>query len=829
MFEKHLNQVALDILSGNALLFVGSGFSRDCKNSTTPPSNPPTAKGLIDIISKRLDIDTSGYGLEDVTQHYHNVNSNSETLLDLIRPLYEITDIPKEHIDFVNLPWNRIYTTNYDTTVELCFTKRGLLPIPIDLDSDSNASIKQYSVIHLNGYIKNVDNTNFLSKIRLTSSTYWDDRIGHSGWKSRLQRDFAHCSRIVFVGYSLFDIDIVRLLRENPTLKKKTTFIESTRQDPIKLGRLEAFGTVVSSGFIQAANIISDVARTSKTESSEFFISFDRILPPEEIKTITASDARDFFIYGRRSEEIAFLEPTQRQSFSLYRDFAEQMVDTIKAGTSRIVLFGNIGNGKSVLIDQFCSAAHGAGYKVYKFVEESERITTELKAISSSRSIVIIENVFSNISLFEYVNKTLGMETPIICTCRTPAYELRGNELREAIGPKFSAFNIDRFSLGERERLADCLLELGFFGRLERGRSALISDLKTWGDDMRSVILKIFDEDGSAIFRTISTEIKEGCKQNSELSKVLISYFLVTMTESTATTPLVDSLLDMSSYPVIQRHKDIFHDFFDINSRGANVKSSILAEVCLRKVFDDAEVIGTLISIANSQKEKRYAASYEWPILRQLMRFGFIEGFLTSRRKREQLQRYYESLRNNQFYNHRPHFWLQYAIAEMSLGNYGLARTYLETAVERGKRIPDYRFLHIDNHYARYYLESRARSKDDPLDAHDCFVKVSNTLIGEMKSDSQLHYAARVTKYVAEFFYRANRFLNDSQKLDCLRRLDTLRKYVKRKDLNYGGGKSIYREAISAIDQAIEILKGIDVSTPLRGNENEFTSLDIDI
>ncbi|WP_435868365.1 hypothetical protein, partial [Escherichia coli] len=64
------------------------------------------------------------------------------------------------------------------------------------------------------------------SKIKLSDSSYLSpDSFVNSDWYYHFKKDLETASAIVFMGYSMYDMDVKKFLFENPELQEKTYFV----------------------------------------------------------------------------------------------------------------------------------------------------------------------------------------------------------------------------------------------------------------------------------------------------------------------------------------------------------------------------------------------------------------------------------------------------------------------------------------------------------------------------------------------------------------------------------------------------------------------------
>ena len=136
----------------------------------------------------------------------------------------------------------------------------------------------------------------------------------------------------------------------------------------------------------------------------------------------------------------------------------------------------------------------------------------------------------------------------------------------------------------------------------------------------------------------------------------------------------------------------------------------------------------------------RRADHYLGRISTELTRFANLERILPTNGKRIALQNFYEELKSIPSIRNDPLFWLQYAMARLSLGDLDLARRYFEQSYSiAGKSKFD--TYQIDNHYCRLLL----REAEETTDSDIAYQKVDKA-IGTLKRQVQRehrHYPYR--------------------------------------------------------------------------------------
>ena len=117
-------------IDGNAVLFVGAGFSRSAKNLDGQPLK--TGRRLAKLLGKECGLSSSA-PLDDVADLYVTKHGTTK-LVNLLTRQFQVSELGSEHPTFGRIPWKRIYTTNYDDTIELAYkaNKRPIIPIALE-------------------------------------------------------------------------------------------------------------------------------------------------------------------------------------------------------------------------------------------------------------------------------------------------------------------------------------------------------------------------------------------------------------------------------------------------------------------------------------------------------------------------------------------------------------------------------------------------------------------------------------------------------------------------------------------------------------------------
>ena len=143
--------------------------------------------------------------------------------------------------------------------------------------------------LHINGKIEGAEPEDLTSKIKLSDSSYLSpDSFVNSDWYYHFKKDLETASAIVFMGYSMYDMDVKKFLFENPELQEKTYFVVRDGADFKEIFTLRKYGHVLPIGVDRFSDLMKDVQK----QSHEDGVIFTETLVKYEVFD-TQTDFRD--------------------------------------------------------------------------------------------------------------------------------------------------------------------------------------------------------------------------------------------------------------------------------------------------------------------------------------------------------------------------------------------------------------------------------------------------------------------------------------------------------------------------------------------------------
>ena len=236
-----MSEAIVHALRGNSVLFTGAGFNFGATNCLPSPHNyVPDATGFSKHLARALGI-SKEYDLPIISQYYVS-QKGEHGLLEQILNSFSITSVEDHHLELSKIPWRRVYTTNYDNCFEFSALQNGSDWKAVTLDAVPTAASKR--CVHINGHISNLTIDSLTSQIRLTHSSYSADTFANSFWSRQFRQDLNNAKSVFFVGYSLADIDVARILYSSPDLVERTFFVVGPHEDEIVVFPLTNYGSV---------------------------------------------------------------------------------------------------------------------------------------------------------------------------------------------------------------------------------------------------------------------------------------------------------------------------------------------------------------------------------------------------------------------------------------------------------------------------------------------------------------------------------------------------------------------------------------------------------
>ena len=756
----------INILQGNAVLFVGAGFSRE--NQNIYDQKIPSTDELTEALHKECGLSETTYSLSVISEYFIEKFSKRE-LIDLKKNLIVNTAIDWQK-SLVELPWYRIYTTNYDNVIEIASSQVSLHRKSIDIGKDP-AVVKdlEHSVVHLNGFIDDIDETSIESSTKLTNYSYSDTEFIKGPWYTEILDSFAYAKSIIFIGFSMsHDLDLRRLVMSQTSLREKIVYINA-KINPVESNLLSKYGTIVEMTGeqfteelkIEKNNFIPTDDDEIRTYS--FIKSKNNILPI----SVNNHDVSDFFVTGNFDENKLFYN-YKLENYCIYRD----KIDTIIENLHKFNLFtvlSYLGNGKTIFLKLLERELMEKNYTVYRYKNDKSKIYDDIQKLNNIKDdncVILIDDYYSIRDSFKYFSYLDKKKFTIVITGRTALNDNNIDSFKSFLNLEdehVCTINIDSLYESELRQISHIIDHNNLWGTWagksikeknnfiskysRKGLGTLIIDLMK----SQNILKKYFD---------VYTSLDKTSKQI--VQTLLISNIL-------GTDLSVQDILLLTGNTVINdsvRDNVNLREFIDIDKDKLLFRSSLPSRELMKFEKNRTDLVDLLDTILKNSISFDLNDKYMY-LKRQLISFSNFR-ILNEVDSEEELNnlavKYYERIQNYSFTKGNQFFWLQFGIQRLNEKKYELADKYFDNALSYAKKSGMNDFYQINAQKARGIVESTILNVKNTEDALEKMKQAHELLTANLNHPkNNKSYQLSEGILYSDFYNKFKSELNDTQ------------------------------------------------------------------
>ena len=705
--QLKLNEAINKTMSGHGLLFTGAGFSLNSKNIGS--SQPPLSFELAKKISNLIPDFEEDSDLMFVSDYYIRKDYDKNKLIQLLKNEF-IKEISQEHKAIGQLKWKRVYTTNYDNTLELAYhnNDRQLQVISANDEHSEAYNKKQDLCIHINGKISNLNVQKLNTSFKLSDASYLSpESFANSFWYRQFKLDLERAGVIIFIGYSLYDLDIKKILYDNDVYKKKTFFIIREDATEKEVFQLEQYGYVFPIGLKKFANMTSEALRNHVPIEESFFTeSFGKYVLKSYDNEVLDSDIREFLQYGNldSSFKSQAVLGQQRKPYLIIRDKIES-VNYLLSQYQYLFVLGDFGNGKTTFLEEIMIKFASENKDVFYLKDFNSNYLLDLEKINdlNKQIYIVIDGYAQCLDIFKFISDNSFENLKFIFSERTTVHNGLIHDI--SIMSKSVDISIDKLINSEIEYFIKIVDSVGFWGdksnmslqdkkRLINSNNAELSlnlltlfDANNIKDKLKSLVLNIDTKEYKDTFFAICLLEAIGV----ELNQSLISEVAMN-----------NSIFENN----FKNHASI-SQFFKFSGNELISKSSIFSLYLLNNVFFAQYMIDRLLLLSKRFNEIQHDNYINKEISKYLLRFNFIQRILpgSGTEQNNSLVQYYEKLKTQMPWLQKDiHYWLQYGMCNIALEKYDIAQKHLDNAYAFANARDDYDTFYIDSQQSRLFL-----------------------------------------------------------------------------------------------------------------------------
>ena len=739
-------------LDGHAVLFLGAGFSRGATN--WHGSSLKSAGELAAHLAQKANL-SENTPLEDASEEFI-VQHGEERLVTELKSEFAVSEVSQFHRDIAKIPWRRVYTTNYDDVIEKAYSdvQRTLKPVTLSHEARLRSDHSSETLcVHLNGFVNLLTSQSIGSELKLTDTSYLSASISESSWSALFRQDLLLARTVFFIGYSLSDLDIRRLLFDSNQLRDKCFFVVGQSPDDLTKRRAARFGEVVSINTSEFADILIDKSSKYIPQEADNHIgySIQRFTPPDTTAELADQAIFNLLLWGVLKPELIWDSLHEGGQYFLERPDTRNVLRNLNIGNPIAAIHSELGNGKTLLLEGIKCRALEEGYEVYTVSVRSGDLFRELDLIlrSDDKIILFIDNYPDWMDVIEYFSLNAQPNHALVISARNAVHDVMIDRVCQLIGrDDILEYPSDSLCDMDLEWVIDLFNQYGLWGnKASWGRRRKMRYLsRDCNSHLSSILMKLFQSPQIATrFNTILKRLND----RRDYYEVLLSTMVLAAIQHVPTTNL---MMDIWGNVVLEtqfKRNEAIREFFDFQAGEIRLRSATAAQFILRNVADANLTVNTLVVMSRAFDRAGKFSDLHRVLLRNLMRYSTLQSLLPEKHRRAATIRYYEGVKNLYGCQKNPQFWLQYAIACLTLGELNRAERYFETSYSLAKA-RGYDTYQIDNHYARFLLR-RAIQLGNP-DACMASFRSARNIIERQIKDDRLHYPYRVAKSYYDFY-----------------------------------------------------------------------------
>jgi SIR2-like protein len=750
-------------LDGDSQVFLGSGFSRGAINLNNIPFK--TSNDLKNFFLAECGItDDIDLGIA-CTEYIDKIGLDQYA--SFLKKEFVAKTVTEEQKHIASLPWKRFYTTNFDNVLEHSALLSGKKKSTIILsDKPSRHSLKN-SCIHINGSIDRLNPEDIANSITLSGASYITNNFTSSPWSHLFRQDFCSAKSIFFIGYSLFDLDISRILFSHPELKEKTFFIVEKNPPKWMINKLNGFGHIYQGNVTDFVAKVKDRQSTyvPKDLGAESFICLKEFANSDRINEATDDDMFKLLFYGDCSSSLVSSSTRGLSSQPYYttRLCTSKLLGVMEHEKRNVLIHSNLGNGKSLLVEGLKALATDKYFRVFTVLEDNNQTFRELDVLFAieGKKILIIDGYPQYLGLIEYISKRKDPDTVLCLTSRSVLHDVFYDRLYSFL-PENNIFEMDinKLKKGELDSIIKTLNVYGLWGKQSR-----LSDirkksfLKLQCDrQWQAILLNILSSPNIRDkFSSIINEIKNKQDHYQTIITILVLNSLGTRLNISKLYALLDDQpFNNNSF----RKNPLIREIFDFKRDNIVIKSSVLSRYLLNSSADSYSIVNILILLAKRAESLRNVDPAFDRMFRALTVFGEIQHLLPNRNKIQAVNYYFENIKNMNSCKTNPYFWLQYAIARLVFKDFEKAKVFFDTAYSFAESREHFNPYQIDNHYARYLLDRSIYYENDP-NFTDIFRKAAQIINRQILEKRYGHYPFKIARDYLPFYQKYQDKMSD--------------------------------------------------------------------
>lgn len=528
--------------------------------------------------------------------------------------------------------------------------------------------------LHINGCVEKLKPEHLDSSFKLSHSSYVNGDVfaNSSEWENKFRKDLQYSALVVFMGYSLADMPIERiLLMEMGNMRGEVIFVVADSkkydEDPIGDKKFERYGKLLRIG---VESFVNKILECGPQDTNLGFNYLEKIIISNSLDAnIRDNDLKLFFEQGKfkdgwlQNEVLQYLKNGHQirksflgKGFTLGDKITERVKDKYKNpiqsdyvpkliprkeeideaqrelardGVGILGVFGELGSGKTIFLRQLAIALVESGNSVYfvrygDFISQKEEIDTLLRQLKDrdEKAYIFIDSYLNQPEISRYIAKKVKETRCVKLILATRAVDWHGDEDYKVIQGD-SLIEIGQLSDWDLGVFAQIISYLGLWSRDLSGESFRRQKgylQRNCNAEMMLILLDIFNS------RHIHDKLKENLEdilKEKQIKKILfVVCFLRVASITSGDIALLAHLLGDDGLGKFK--PKYIKQFRALNLwNDGDSSSSILALFVLHRMFSDDEITRYAFEILKRSRntKKNYQFNQEHRVYLKLLNY----------------------------------------------------------------------------------------------------------------------------------------------------------------------------------------------------------------
>ena len=359
---------------------------------------------------------------------------------------------------------------------------------------------------------------------------------------------------------------------------------------------------------------------------------------------------------------------------------------------------------QSLFLKQLRLMLHLDGYKVFELSDYELDYIQDIDLLHNRKenAILLIDRYEDALDIVKYVITLNSDFIKLIVADRVSNHSHVKKVLKN-----YDPFEIDIDILKDNEidTFISLVHHIGEWGEISKNKKLIEHKFnQEYKKQISFFLLSLFES--SQIKSSLDVLVNPLLK-DEDTKNTLLSVFLLNLMDIELLRTLISEVANSSliMHPALFENKN-FKELFNIEHTQMHIKSSVMAKFVIKTYFTPQFLKEFLIHVVEISQEFKKSDKVWNKIERELLRFHFIEQLVSD--NSSFLRGYFESLKqikSLKWLEYEPHYWLQYAMADMANDDYPKAQKKLDTAYSYIEKRDNYDVSSFNNQQARLYLQ----------------------------------------------------------------------------------------------------------------------------